>query len=802
MAVRSELKAPPAHHGDDGSLSGAAESAPEIAALVALAEIDCVNPGDLAELESACRARLRAAGAQLEASGQLRFLPLLAELDQTLETLAAAPGANGRAAVSRGLDLLARSLKTAAPPPRADELVAIAELRGVRGARPPWCNPLVRRAAKAPPATGGTVAVPAELRREEISRALAAYRKSLLKLLKADSCDEVKRLAELSTRVAAACGEDAERRRWRAAGALFAAAADAGDAGRPLVKRLAVKLEQALRSLGEDAPANEQSRRAMTDDLEVLAELLPRPAFAAASGSGSRPGSPLEVEAQALESAVERLTASPPDRHGLLAHIADAFLLDGEYACWLKASRLAARPECADAHHPAAIRWAPSRTDAGEAAAEASVSAHFAEARAALNRIEGALNPGGAAAQARHARMSGIPVDEALLENLNAMAREIRGARSRAEAKLGSLRGGLADMDRTIRALRDQLESLEADSHAHATAVSETESEEGVPARFGALSRGIEELAGLKDALQALTEETESVLADQAGEDSQLEQGLLKTQMMPVGARFEALCRCVQRAAAGLGAAAALTARGAEVALERSRIDGLTRVLEPLLEACVREGPAGSASPGRSGRAGERLELQVSQPRFDVCVEVVYRGAPLCPSALSKLAPALDALGAVAASGDNGDGRARVSLLIPGPPQPMDLLRVEVGKSRFALPLKDVCGVSRAAAAPESSDGTLNLEGERYRPVSLARALDIEAANASGTVCVLVARGKSRLACRVDTVIGRERMLVRSPGPLLYSNPWVLGAVVDRVAAPTLVLDLGALEAGRASGSG
>ena len=802
MAVTSELKVvQDAQHGDDGFGPESAESASVITPLVVMAEIVSAAPEKVAELASECRARLQAAGANLEQAGRARFLPLLTELEQTLLVLAAEPGANACAAVAAAMNLLALALKSGAPPPRAGELIAIAELRSVRGAPAPWRSPLIECAAAAPGAASVAAGISAPSRVQNLPRALAAYRRSLLGFLRSDSSDEATRLSELSLRVAQACGEGAERRRWQAAAALFDCASESSGTARSLFKRLAVKLEQALRNLSEDAVVNEPSGRALIVDLEVLTALLRQNANAAAPGEDPRVG--LEIDAKGLASALESLADMPEAPGELLAQIADAFLLQGRYDAWLEASLLAARPEHERALEAAVSRWKDPLPGGGEGAPASGVSGHFAQARAALSRIEGAPKPAEGAGSGQD-RISGVPVDAALLENLNLTARQIRGARSRAEANLGSLRGGLVDMDRTIRTLRRQLESLEVESQVHAGG-SGADADDKVPSQFGALSRGIEELAGLKDALQSLTEETESALALQAGEDTQLEQGLLKTRMMPVGVQFEALCRCVRRAASDRGVAATLSARGAEVALERSQADALTRALEPLLEACVHQGLAASVSPPRTDPVVGRIELEVSQPRFDVRLDISYGGVPLSRATLAELAPGMDALGAVVASGPHGEGRARVNVSIPGPPQPMELLMVEVGGTRFALPLKDVSGVSQpadAAAAGEGHDGYLKVEDKFYLLIPLAKVLDLETARRGGSACVLVARGESLLALRVDAVIGRERTLVRSPGALLSSNPWVLGAVVDALAAPTLVLDLRALEINRASAPG
>ncbi len=803
MAGMSELKAAQDACSDSAACDdlGAAENAPAITALVALAEVVRANPKKVAQLGSECRAQLQVIRAKLESSGRLRLLPLLTEVEQTLDAVAASPGANACDAIASAMDLLANSLKLAAPPPRAREMVAIAELRSLRGAPAPWRAPFVDCSfVAAEPEVAAQVSAGSSP--EFLSRALAAYRKSLLRLLKADSSEEAKRLSELSRRVAQASGGTAERRQWQAAGALFDAAVGSGDSARPLVKRIAVKLEQGLRNLSENLPANEQSRRDLIGDLEVLTTFLRQNCGPGVDDTDA--GYALEANPEALKTALERVMDAPAVSHELLAQIADAFLVDGKYDHWLEARQLADRPGSTEALRAAVSRWNAGLLRGGETESASSVSTHFAQAQAALGRIEGGLKPAGGAGDSPM-QISGIPVDDALLENLNLMAREIRGARSRAEANLGSLRGGLVDMERGIRSLRSQLESLEVESHAQDRAPSGSESETRVESKFVALSRGIEELAGLKDALQALTEEAESALAAQADDDARLEQGLLKTRMMPVAGCFDALSQCVQRSAAECGLVATLSTRGAAVALERSQVDALIRALETLLQACVGQGMAARASPVPGDPSGGRIELEVSQPRFDVCVDISYHGAPLPSAVLADLAPALDALGAVIASSVDGDGRARLNLLLPGPQQSMDLLLVEVGKSRFALPLKDVSGVSRppgAAAAPEGKDEYIKVEHELYRLTSLARVLDLEATDDDGSVCVLVARGQSRLACRVDSVIGRERMLVGSPGPLLSSNPWVLGAVVDTLAAPVLVLDLGALEITPASAAG
>ena len=769
-----------------------------VAEILALAERASANPKILLELGGACRSALRAAEAPLKASGPTQCLPLISELEQSLDALAPSMGVNACAAVAAVMTLLAECLKSKAPPSRARQLLAIGGLRILRGAPTPWDNPLIVFEAESLEASDPR-AESAQPHPRFIRRVLTAYRKSLLKFLKADP-HEARRLAELSRRVKEVCGEDAERCRWAAAEALFACADETGAAENPLVKRMAVKLEQVLKRRSENLPSEAAGQRAMIADLGVINALLK--AGAGASDGESDPELRLRLSEDALKSAIRGLTDSSGSAPARLAEIADAFLVAGRCDFWLEALELAGGNLDSEALRAAVAHWSAPSPDAGERAPESGVGAGPGRTHAAPGRTGGGRE---AAADADDGpeRITGIAVDEALLENLDLMAREIRGARSRAEANLGSLKGGLVDMERTIRVLRSQLESLEAESDAEGGEALVAAVEQSAESKLSALSRGIEELAGLKDSLQALTDETESALAAQAGDDAQLEQGLLKTRMMPVGAQFESLCQCVRRAAAAQGIAATLRARGAEVILERSQMEALSRVLGPLLEACVRHGLNSADADERTGPGGGQIELEVAQPRFDVTVEIAYRGTPLSTAAMSELAPALEALGAIAESTAGDGGLARVSVLVPGPPQPMDLLLVEVGKSRYALPLKHIFGVARTPEVAGRSGGErmVEVEGKPHRLVSLAKAIGLESAPANGSMCVLVNGGGSSLACRVDSVIGRERMLVRSTGPLLSANPWVLGVVADATAAPALVLDLSALGSGPTSGT-
>jgi chemotaxis protein histidine kinase CheA len=284
-------------------------------------------------------------------------------------------------------------------------------------------------------------------------------------------------------------------------------------------------------------------------------------------------------------------------------------------------------------------------------------------------------------------------------------------------------------------------------------------------------------------------------------EDNELDEALLKTQLASVGTQFDTWTESVRRAAAARGVELAVEITGAEVSLERHQADALSRALIPMLEACVREGrprDAASADAARAEPAG--IRITVSRPRFDVVVEVIYLGAPLPPEIWLVHAVALNALGAIGNQTVGPEGTVTLGITLPGPPQAMELLVVELGESRFALPVDHLAGVSRLLRQDleKAEDGfRVHHEGQAYPLASLASLLGVagtaDADSSERLSIVFIADTVRSAACLVDRVQGRERSLVRSPGPLLLDNPWVWGVVINDSAPPILVLDVAKL---------
>lgn len=732
---------------------------------------------------TALAARLADAAAVMEASGRVDVMPLVHELEITAQWLAAGRAVrDAQTAVSAALGTLRARLRgDAGSHWDASQLAAIVNLRSLR--REALLFTL--------PEKGVVAAEPDEpLPADAVARVLPAFRTGLLGLFKQGLQPATTVLADACRDLGGEAAAGADARRWRQAAEMFGMSSGSAAAELLLaVTRLAARLESLLRCVfAPESEIGPGERAQIWQDVDVLHALMCR--LEAGVETASARSSQTQIGAigtACSKQALDALEDGADLADGLKA-LRDALLREGRYERWFEVRKL----ERDEADPETALRrlsaWEAPPATVGHREIPALVHDHFARAEAALQRLESETLdaefvpepvPAGetkASVARSDLGLSPIAVDEALLENLNLAAAEIRGARSRAEANLGSLRGGLQDMERTIRTLRAQLEALELDSSA--AAESETRSADrqidDAPSRLGALSRGIEELQGLQDALHALTEDTESVLASQASEDSELEHGLLKTRLVPVSTQFERWTEAV-------GTGMRLDIDGGEALLERRQAAALSDALVPLLADCV----AGAG----------HIAIDISRPRFDLLLQVRFAGPPIAPAIWAGLSAAFEKLGAFASQHDEAPATA-VRIVVPGPPQSLDVVLVELGGQRFALPVDGVAGVLRRPKGVAGGDDLENVSDAESR--SLAALLGVPETpvppGMEPTNHVLLA-GESRqpVACRVDAIRQRERVLVRSPGPLLANNPWILAVIVNEHAPPTLVLDLPAL---------
>src|SRR5690606_35734635 len=176
-------------------------------------------------------------------------------------------------------------------------------------------------------------------------------------------------------------------------------------------------------------------------------------------------------------------------------------------------------------------------------------------------------------------------------------AGEVAIYRARLEQQLGAFRSAMGEMEQTNARLRDQLRRLDSETEAQIIAGDQREPEDDdaplhAPEldRFATLQRlslGLAEsaadLSSLQQSLDALTRQYETLLLQQSRVSSELQEGLMRTRMVPFDALVPRLRRVVRQAASETGKQVQLKLDGAQGELDRNVLERMTAPLEHML---------------------------------------------------------------------------------------------------------------------------------------------------------------------------------------------------------------------------
>ena len=457
-----------------------------------------------------------------------------------------------------------------------------------------------------------------------------------------------------------------------------------------------------------------------------------------------------------------------------------------------------------------------------------------------------------------------IQVSSTFLDSLSDYAGELTISQSRFGQHVGSFKHNLEEMDQTITRLRDQLRRLEIETevqvqHRKSEAV-DTDSKEEFDAleldRFSkvqqlsrSLLESVTDLRSIREILGGIARESDDTLAEQARISKDLQQGLMRTRLLPFSEQVPRFRRLVRRTMNELGKRVELEVEGEEIRLDRTILERITPSLEHLLRNAVDHG---IESPEKRQQLGKRelgaVKIAVSRSGPEVVIKVSDDGNGLDQNAIfqmavhKKLVPSgakltdeelfqlilepgfstmqevtqisgrgvgLDVVnadikqfgGALDIGSTPGQG-CMFSIRLPFTLAVNQALLVTVDDENFALPISNVAGVVRV-----SSENLRKLEteqapsfeyaGSRYRFAHLGTMLefgepDYDESRQPQPV-VLVHAGEHRMAFLVEHLSGRHEIVVKPLGPQLSGIQWLSGATVLGDGRVAMILDVPAL---------
>ncbi|MGL6290242.1 MAG: response regulator, partial [Silanimonas sp.] len=448
-----------------------------------------------------------------------------------------------------------------------------------------------------------------------------------------------------------------------------------------------------------------------------------------------------------------------------------------------------------------------------------------------------------------------------LLDKLVNYAGEVAIYRARLEQQLGAFRGNLNELEQTTSRIRDQLRRLEIETEAQIASRYQREEETSKqfdPLEFDrfstqqqltrSLAESTNDLGNLYDSLDELTRGYEALLLQQSRVSSDLQEGLMRTRMLPFESLVPRLRRVLRQACTDTGKQAQLKVDGAGGEMDRSVLDRMTAPIEHMLRNAIAHGletpdERRKAKKDAEGtvriavaREGSEVVLRLTDDgkgldRDRIFAKAVERGLTTADAQLSDeqiygfiLESGFSTAEAVSKLAGRGVGMDVVyseirqlggSLQIRSTPGkgseftvrlPFTLavtqaVFVKIGETRFAVPIASVQGVARIGRnelAEQEMTGSpvFRYASEDYSIYDLGRLVGHAPANAEGSLqmpLLLARSGDLRAAICVDQVLGSREIVVKPVGPQVSSVTGIFGATIMGDGSVVVILDVAPL---------
>jgi chemosensory pili system protein ChpA (sensor histidine kinase/response regulator) len=471
------------------------------------------------------------------------------------------------------------------------------------------------------------------------------------------------------------------------------------------------------------------------------------------------------------------------------------------------------------------------------------------------------VETGDAPEKAIEGRRDVVRVRAEVLETLLNQAGEISIFRSRLEQQVTNIDFNLGELAQTVNRLRDQLRALELETEAQilATWQDEIARQDGfdplemdqystIQQLSRALAESTNDLVSIQGTLNDLTSEAESLLVQQSRTTTDLQDGLMRTRMVPFQLYAQRLARIVRQTAQEEGKRADLTVIGGEGELDRQVLERMMPPMEHMLRNAVVHGLEAPETREAKGKPTQgQVTIRLHREGAEMIIEVFDDGGGLN---IKRIRAKADSMGLTAEGVEISDGDAAQFIFEPGFSTAetvtqtagrgvgMDVvhnevkqlggalaiesqedqgatfvirlpftlaitqaLLVTVGEDNFAIPLPTIEGIARVSRKQvdrylDGGEEKVIYGGEEYLIQHLGAMLKapVHMEEGEDTVPVIMVRaGEHNTALVTDSMKGSREIVVKSVGPQISSIRGVSGATILGDGRIVLIIDVGAL---------
>ncbi|SEQ33379.1 chemosensory pili system protein ChpA (sensor histidine kinase/response regulator), partial [Azotobacter beijerinckii] len=471
-----------------------------------------------------------------------------------------------------------------------------------------------------------------------------------------------------------------------------------------------------------------------------------------------------------------------------------------------------------------------------------------------------------AAAQRAPQEMVRVPAE--LLEGLVNLAGETSIFRGRVEQQVSDIGFTLAEMESTIERVRDQLRRLDTETQAQILSRYQAEAERAGYEDFDplemdrhsqlqqlsrALFESASDLLDLKETLAARSRDAETLLLQQARVNTELQEGLMRTRMVPFERLLPRLRRLVRQVAGELGKQVELSVGNAEGEMDRSVLERIIAPLEHMLRNAVDHGIESAEVRRAAGKPEQgSIRLELLREGGDILLtladdgggirleavrqKAIERGlmkpdAPLSDhealqfileagfstadrvTQISGRGVGMDVVhsevkqlgGSMSIESTPGVG-SRFLIRLPFTVSVNRALMVLAGEDLYAVPLNTIEGIVRVAphelealyarrARGQAEQAGLEYAGKRYELRYLGELLDNGqqpklAGQHMPLPVILMRSSEQAVAVQVDGLAGSREIVVKSLGPQFAVVPGISGATILGDGRVVVILDL------------